>query len=204
MILLQFSAGQGPCECQLAVTKAISLFEKQANAINLRIQLLETEQGREKHTLLSAILSVEGENAQPFADSWCGTLQWICESPYRHKYPRKNWFIACVQLKFESAIPDSEIQFDTMRASGAGGQHVNKTNSAIRATHLATGISVKVQTERSQHANKRLAILLLNAKLNELAQSKSAQHKAERRHLHYEVERGNPIRTFKGLQFKEI
>ena len=204
MILLQFSAGQGPCECQLAVTKAIALFEKQANAINLRVQLLETEQGREKHSLLSAILSIEGENAQQFADSWCGTLQWICESPYRHKYPRKNWFIACVQLKSESAIPDSEIQFDTMRASGAGGQHVNKTDSAIRATHLATGISVKVQTERSQHANKRLAILLLNAKLAELAQSQSAQYKAERRHLHYEVERGNPIRTFKGLQFKEI
>ena len=204
MILLQFSAGQGPCECQLAVTKAIAFFEKQANAINLRVQLLETEQGREKHSLLSAILSIEGENAQQFADSWCGTLQWICESPYRHKYPRKNWFIACVQLKSESAIPDSEIQFDTMRASGAGGQHVNKTDSAIRATHLATGISVKVQTERSQHANKRLAILLLNAKLAELAQSQSAQYKAERRHLHYEVERGNPIRTFKGLQFKEI
>ena len=204
MILLQFSAGQGPCECQLAVAKAIALFEKQANAINLRVQLLETEQGREKHSLLSAILSIEGENAQQFADSWCGTLQWICESPYRHKYPRKNWFIACVQLKSESAIPDSEIQFDTMRASGAGGQHVNKTDSAIRATHLATGISVKVQTERSQHANKRLAILLLNAKLAELAQSQSAQYKAERRHLHYEVERGNPIRTFKGLQFKEI
>lgn len=148
MILLQFSAGQGPCECQLAVTKAIALFEKQANAINLKVQLLEEEQDLEKHSLLSAILSVEGEKAQPFADSWCGTLQWICESPYRHKYPRKNWFIACVQLKSESAIPDSEIQFDTMRASGAGGQHVNKTNSAIRATHLATGISVKVQTER--------------------------------------------------------
>lgn len=202
MILLQFSAGQGPAECQLAVVKAVAYLEKEANSQNVAFSLLESENGREPHTLRSATVSLAGKQAQALADRWCGSIQWIYESPYRHKYPRKNWFIGCVQLDTRDELPDSAIRFETMRSNGAGGQHVNKTDSAVRATHLATGVSVKVQSERSQHANKRLASLLLQAKLAELAQTQQAVAKRERWHWHYDVERGNPVRIFKGKAFK--
>ncbi|EPE1858051.1 peptide chain release factor-like protein, partial [Escherichia coli] len=92
---------------------------------------------------------------------------------------------------------------DTLRSSGPGGQHVNKTDSAVRATHLASGISVKVQSERSQHANKRLARLLIAWKLGQQQQENSAALKSQRRMFHHQIERGNPRRTFTGMAFIE-
>ena len=90
-----------------------------------------------------------------------------------------------------------------LRSSGPGGQHVNKTDSAVRATHLASGISVKVQSERSQHANKRLARLLIAWKLEQQQQENSAALKSQRRMFHHQIERGNPRRTFTGMAFIE-
>jgi peptide chain release factor len=81
---------------------------------------------------------------------------------------------------------------------------VNKTESAVRAIHLATGISVKVQTERSQHANKRLAVLLLAHKLANHDAELNAARRAQRRTLHHQVERGNPSRVFKGERFELV
>ncbi|UUZ54668.1 hypothetical protein LP419_00855 [Massilia sp. H-1] len=89
------------------------------------------------------------------------------------------------------------------RASGPGGQHVNKTDSAIRATHVASGLSVKVQSERSQHANKRLAAQLLASKLADLAAAATEQGKSERRLRHTQAERGNAARVFVGPRFVE-
>ncbi|MGL4668354.1 MAG: peptide chain release factor-like protein, partial [Saezia sp.] len=95
----------------------------------------------------------------------------------------------------------NEVAFETMRSSGPGGQHVNKTESAVRATHLPTGISVKVQTGRSQHANKNMAFLLLRHKLDEHKNTQLDQQKTERWMQHYQLERGNPVRTFTGDKF---
>ncbi len=95
------------------------------------------------------------------------------------------------------------IRYEATRASGPGGQHVNKTDSAIRATHLASGLSVKVQTERSQHANKRLAGQLLASKLAGLARDEAERNKSERRLMHLQAERGNAARVFVGMNFSE-
>ncbi|HBE5996235.1 TPA: hypothetical protein KMG64_004651, partial [Escherichia coli] len=92
---------------------------------------------------------------------------------------------------------------DTLRSSGPGGQNVNKTDLAVRATHLASGISVKVQSERSQHANKRLARLLIAWRLEQQQQENSAALKSQRRMFHHQIERGNPRRTFTGMAFIE-
>lgn len=203
MKLLQLSSAQGPEECCLAVAKGLQKLMKEAEQFNLSLSILEQEAGRYSDTLRSVLLSVEGEQTDQLIERWVGTVQWICQSPYRPKHGRKNWFIGVACFDGVKSISDSEIKFETMRSSGAGGQHVNKTDSAVRATHLATGLSVKVQTERSQHANKRLAILLLSQKLDSQRQSMASEHKATRRLFHHQIERGNAIRVFKGLNFIE-
>ncbi len=103
-----------------------------------------------------------------------------------------------------SGAKESDIRFETLKSSGPGGQHVNKTESAIRATHIASGISVKVQTERSQHANKRLAYLLIAHRLEQLEQQHLDEQRAERRMFHHQIVRGSPVRVFKGESFTPL
>jgi peptide chain release factor len=100
-------------------------------------------------------------------------------------------------------LQDKDLRFETLRASGPGGQHVNKTDSAVRATHLPSGLCVKVQTERSQHANKRLARALLAHKLASASADVINAAREARWLQHYDVERGNAGRVFKGIEFKE-
>ena len=103
-------------------------------------------------------------------------------------------------------MTDADIlssQAEAIRASGPGGQHVNKTDSAVRATHVPSGLSVKVQTERSQHANKRLAKALLAHKLAELADREAVAARHQRWRQHHGVERGNAALTFVGERFLE-
>ncbi len=132
------------------------------------------------------------------------SILWVCESPYRKQHKRKNWFLSGAELVPPDATTGiGEIRYEATRASGPGGQHVNKTDSAIRATHVATGLSVKVQSQRSQHANKKLAAQLLAVKLAGLAQAAEDNVRAERHMQHREAERGNAQRVFVGLAFVE-
>ncbi|WP_273825762.1 MULTISPECIES: peptide chain release factor H [Pseudomonas] len=204
MILLQFSAAQGPEECCLAVTRALGRLQVEAEAQDVRLQLLEQEAGPRAGTLRSVLLSLEGSDAEALAAQWTGTLQWRATSPYRPRHPRKNWFIGVARCPEPALGLEGEIRFETLRASGPGGQHVNRTESAVRATHLASGISVKVQSERSQHANKRLALGLIALKLEALAQRDAADARAARRLLHHQLERGNAGRVFVGERFEPL
>ncbi len=96
----------------------------------------------------------------------------------------------------EVEIRDEDLKIDTYRSSGAGGQHVNKTDSAVRMTHLPTGIIVSCQNERSQHANRRTAMMMLRAKLYELMRQEQAEKIAELRGEHTEIAWGNQIRSY--------
>lgn len=204
MILLQLSASHGPDECQLAVAHALRCLLREAGAVAVAIEVLEREEGTRAGTLLSVLLALEGEQAAALARRWQGTLQWICPSPYRPLHARKNWFFGGWLCPSAEPALLGEIRFEACRASGPGGQHVNKTDSAVRATHIASGISVKVQSERSQHANKRLAALLIAARLAEREREAVQQGRAERRQMHHQVERGNATRVFKGERFEPV
>jgi len=203
MLLLQLSAGQGPAECALAVAKALPVIQREAARLEVQLQVLEEEAGPMCGTLRSVLLGLQGEQAKVLADAWSGTLQWVCPSPYRAGHGRKNWFFSGTRHERPEPLPDSQVRFETLRASGAGGQHVNTTDSAVRATHLATGISVKVQNERSQHANKRIALLLLAKHLADLGEQASSTARAQRRLQHHQLERGNATRSFHGPDFTE-
>ncbi|MDF7666765.1 peptide chain release factor H [Orbaceae bacterium ESL0727] len=203
MALLHFSAAKGPDECALAVAKALACFLQEANRADVTVEILESDPGDKPGTLRSVLVSVDGPQADALISRWQGSIQWVCQSPYRPKHKRKNWFIGVNSLPQPPHFGESEIRFETTKSSGAGGQHVNKTESAVRATHLQTGISVKVQSERSQHANKRLATLLLSHKLAELNNHYQQQHKIIKHQRHQQIARGDAHLLFYGETFVE-
>lgn len=203
MLILQLSAAHGPQECQIAVKKLLVRVLQSAEDRGLHANILEENES--EVGLYSATLEFKGENIHVFEAEWLGTVQWICQSPLRPTCARKNWFVGISKLAKPEALPlDSEIVYKACKASGPGGQHVNKTDSAIHATHIKSGISVKVQTQRSQFANKKLAQELIALKLSQMneLQEKSLKSKASK--LHWEVERGNPVKVFKGLKFEAM
>ncbi|NHZ94719.1 peptide chain release factor H [Massilia sp. CCM 8734] len=206
MIWLQITANTGPAECCLAVTKALVQLGREAQKAGVTVSVVEQLDGPVGGTLRSVLVELDGEAVAvgSLAGRWSGSIQWICESPYRKLHKRKNWFLNGAAFAPPAVSTDcGEIRYEATRASGPGGQHVNKTDSAIRATHVASGLSVKVQTERSQHANKRLAGQLLLSKLGELAKSEEGKNKSERRMHHFQAERGNAGRVFVGMRFVE-
>ena len=209
MILLQLTANTGPEECCLAVRRALQVLLRECTEESVRAELLEEVPGEQPGNLRSVLLALQGEAAPALAQRWRGSVQWSCPSPYRPGHKRKNWFIGAEVFEPDApnmgdALQDKDLRFETLRASGPGGQHVNKTDSAVRATHLPSGLSVKVQTERSQHANKRLARALLAHKLASAATESANAARAERWQQHAGVERGNAGRVFKGEAFVEV
>ena len=209
MIVLQLTANTGPEECCLAVRKALAFLCQEAADMGVAVDLLEQVPGAHRETLRSVLLALQGDQAKALAQRWHGSVQWICASPYRPGHKRKNWFIGA-EVFDQDAQPagddpvllDKDLRFETLRSSGPGGQHVNTTDSAVRATHIPSGLSVKVQTERSQHANKRLARALLACKLAAQAQDAAEHNRAQRRMQHHQVQRGNPARVFSGEAFR--
>ncbi|MBL8299742.1 MAG: peptide chain release factor H [Rhodanobacteraceae bacterium] len=201
MVLLQLSASRGPAECALAVAKCLVQLQREALASNVSVEVIDTEAGPEPGTWRSLLLTLDGAEAAAFAQRWNGTLLWVCASPYRPAHKRKNWFFGGRVFELPQACDSSEVRFEAIRASGPGGQHVNKTASAVRATHLASGISVKAQTERSQQANKRLALALIEQRLAERAEAAAADQRADRHRAHRTIDRGNALRTFRDRAF---
>jgi peptide chain release factor len=202
MLLLQLSAAQGPVECTLAVAKSLRRLQEESEACAVELRTIEQEPGEERGTLRSVLVALDGAREEELAKSWEGTVQWICPSPYRPRHARKNWFIGVARFSPPPTTFEGEIRFETLRSSGPGGQHVNTTESAVRATHIATGISVKVQSERSQHANKRLALLLIAQRLAQRTEEVKDELRADRRMFHHQVTRGDPIRVFRGERFQ--
>ena len=201
MILLQPPRPR-PAECCLAVAKAFERLCLEAAQAGVEVEVIEEVAGERPRTWRSLLLGLRGTAAEALAERWCGGIQWICPSPYRARHARKNWFIGAERFAAPPASLEGEIRFETLRSSGPGGQHVNTTDSAVRATHLASGISVRVQSQRSQHANKRLAILLIARRLADQASSAADALRAERRRAHGRISRargspGIPRRAFR-------
>lgn len=204
MILLQLSSGQGPIECCKAIGLATKLIVKECNAKNVSCTVIEAVDASEPGCFKSVLLKLDAADtntAKQLAHAWQGPMLWVCESRFRPKHKRKNWFFSGQVFEVNETEMTDHITYQACRASGAGGQHVNTTDSAIRATHTELGISVRVESERSQHANKKLAKALLFQKLELMKQSQMSLQEKVRRQQHWELERGNPVRTFKGEKF---
>ncbi|WP_199609644.1 peptide chain release factor H [Flocculibacter collagenilyticus] len=204
MILLQLSAGQGPVECGNAVGLALKAIEKQCKAQGIKLETIEAIEMSTPACFKSVLMQLDSgktPDAKRLAASWQGTMLWVCQSQFRSKHKRKNWFFSGHMYEINDIQFDRSITFQTCRASGAGGQHVNKTDSAVRAVHTETGVAVRVESERSQHANKRLARALLFQKLEATKHAQLSLQEKARWQQHWELERGNPVKTFKDEKF---
>jgi peptide chain release factor len=202
---IQLSAGhRSPAECEIAVAGIVKLLYADAIERHLQPDIIDFNQSR--HGMLSALVSLDGEGAEAFAAEWQGTIQWRCQSPLRGKDSRKNWFITgsvmCPPATAGQAFSDRDLRFDAYRASGPGGQHVQKTNSAVRLTHLPTGLVAQAQEERSQYRNKALAMARLAALLDARSNDAVKQSEQAKWEAHDELVRGDPIRVYVGVNFE--
>lgn len=205
-VWLQITSGRGPGECQLAVAHLARVLLDEANAAHLDAELIDTTEGDARGALLSVLVAVSGDGADAFARRNTGSVQWVCASPLRPGHKRKNWFVAVDHLappeNAGSALRLADVMFEAMRASGPGGQHVNKTESAVRATHRPSGLVATAREERSQAMNKRLAMARLAQMLASEAEGRRADADRERWSRHDQLERGRPVRVFKGPEFR--
>lgn len=203
---IQISSGTSPIECCRFVFLFLNLIKKECNNLNIKLELLDYTNGDQNNTLKSAFLKLSGENVTEYAKSIEGSILWICQSPYRKYHKRKNWFIEvqCFDEEKSIELDLKDIKIDTMRCSGKGGQNVNKLETGVRITHIPTKITVNAREERSQLQNKKLAMIRLKTKLEELNIKKSKDLDTTRWSKKIDVKRGGPIRTFKGLSMKEI
>ena len=203
--ILQISAGQGPAECRTFVPLLAEIIRKDAAAKNI-VCLPLTEYAAKGKEIASIRLSVEGD-LEDFRKSWEGTVKWIWQSTIRPHWPRKNWFVKVSFFDFQpdhsGKIKTSDLKIETCRASGPGGQHVNKTDSAVRIVHLPTGLEASACEERSQTRNRELATLRLQEKMHLISEQRHASEKAEMWLDHYHLERGGAVHTFKGMPPKE-
>lgn len=196
-VYMQITSGRGPAECCRVVALVLEKILKQAAAKGVKTEIVERETGPLNRTLLSAVLSLQDGNYHELIEDWEGTVQWIAKSPYRIYHKRKNWFVGVqtFTLSESQEATEAEIRYETLRASGPGGQHVNKTESAVRAVHIPTGMSVVASDQRSQWQNKKLATEHLLLKLASWSIEQAMIQAQANWSNHNCLQRGNPVKV---------
>jgi peptide chain release factor len=197
-VWLQLTAGQGPVECAWAVIKVLEKLRAEAESAGVEARTIELAPGPEAGTAHSVALS-GGEALESFANARRGTVLWIARSPFRPEHKRRNWFVGIEILEpvEETRFDPKEVRWETMRASGPGGQHVNRIESAVRLTHLPTGLQATAAEERSQHRNRKLALARLAKRIADRGEEQHTEAREKRWRAHQELERGNPVRVFR-------
>lgn len=203
--LIQLTAGRGPLECQWVVAKVLKVFLEEAKSNTVDYEIIHRENGDGNLTLKSVTILLKAKNLNEFLKTWVGSICWTGKSTFRKLHKRSNWFIGIFELEGLDTINFSEkdIQFQTARSQGSGGQNVNKVNTAVRATHLPTGQSVFVQDSRSQLENRKRSVIRLKEKVLEQNIIQLQKRMQETWNNHLQVQRGNPVRTFSGTDFKK-
>ena len=198
--LVTINAGAGGTDAQDWAEMVLRMEMRWAEKRGFEAELLEASPGEEAG-IKSATFMVKGENAYGLYGSEKGVHRLVRLSPFDAAHRRQTSFAGVevspvVDEIDDIAIDDDDLQIDTYRASGAGGQHVNKTDSAVRITHKPTGIVVQCQNERSQSSNKAEAMTMLRSKLLELEERKRREEIAREKGEAQDVNFGSQIRSY--------
>ena len=198
--ILSLHAGAGGTESCDWAAMLFRMYSRWAADKGYELEILDSLDGDEAG-IKSITFQISGENAYGYLKSEKGVHRLVRISPFNAAGKRQTSFVSCdvmpdIEEDVDIEVKDDDIRIDTYRSSGAGGQHINKTSSAIRITHLPTGIVVQCQNERSQHMKKDKAMQMLKAKLYLLKQEENAKKAADIRGDVTEIGWGNQIRSY--------
>jgi peptide chain release factor 2 len=198
--LVTIHAGEGGTDAQDWAEMLVRMYLRWAERRGFKAELVEASPGEEAG-LKSAAITVSGENAYGTLKAERGVHRLVRLSPFDSAHRRQTSFAQVIVAPLvgdeaELEIDEGELRIDTYRASGAGGQHVNKTDSAVRITHIPTGIVVQCQNERSQSSNKQTAMRMLRSRLAELAEEEREAELARERGAAQNTGFGSQIRSY--------
>ena len=198
--ILSLHAGAGGTESCDWAQMLFRMYSKWADSRGYELVVLDSLDGDEAG-IKSITFQINGENAYGYLKSEKGVHRLVRISPFNAAGKRQTSFVSCdvmpdIEEDLDIEINEDDLRIDTYRSSAAGGQHINKTSSAIRITHLPTGIVVQCQNERSQHQNKDKAMQMLKAKLYLLKEQENAEKAAGIRGEVTEIGWGNQIRSY--------
>lgn len=202
---MQLSAGRGPLECSWVVARLARFLILHAKNCGFSADVLESVVGPRPDTFRSVLIAVNGdENLTEFVGGWEGTVKWTGTSIFRPTHKRKNWFVSVTVFDpvDMDGVEPMDIRVETMRSSGPGGQHANKTESAVRVTDKVSGLSAVSQEERSQHLNRKLALARLQKVMEDNAMKHQKRFEQSCWRQHNALERGNAVHEFVGKSFK--
>ena len=198
--ILKLNAGAGGTEAMDWCSMLYRMYQRWADKKGYSTEVLDFLDGDEAG-IKSITIQVKGENAYGYLKSEKGVHRLVRISPFNAAGKRQTSFVSCdvmpdIEEDLDVEINTEDLRIDTYRSSGAGGQHINKTSSAIRITHLPTGIVVQCQNERSQFQNKDKAMQMLKAKLYMLKQQENAEKLSDIRGDVKDINFGNQIRSY--------
>jgi peptide chain release factor 2 len=197
---IEIHAGAGGTESQDWAEMLLRMYQRWAEKRRFKVEMVEYQAG-EQAGIKSATLLVKGENAYGYAKTESGVHRLVRISPYdssarRHTSFSSVWVYPVIDDNIDIEINEGDLKIDTYRASGAGGQHVNTTDSAVRITHIPTGIIVASQNDRSQHKNRATAMGMLKARLYEAELRKREEAASGEYQAKTEIGWGHQIRSY--------
>jgi peptide chain release factor 2 len=206
--LVNINSGAGGTESQDWAEMLMRMYSRWSERKEFKVQLLDKQPGEEAG-IKSATICVEGEYAFGYLKAESGVHRLVRISPFDANARRHTSFASVsiypdVEDEVDVEVKDEELKIDVFRAGGAGGQHVNKTESAVRITHLPTGIVVQCQNERSQHKNKAQALRVLRARLYEHEMKKKEEEMEGLRAQRKAIEWGSQIRSYVLAPYRQV
>jgi peptide chain release factor 2 len=198
--ILSIHAGAGGTESQDWAEMLLRMYLRWAERSGYQAEILDTSSGEEAG-IKSAVIAISGEHAYGYLKSEHGVHRLVRLSPFDADHARHTSFalvevIPEAEADVDVKIAAEDLKIEVFRSSGPGGQHMQKTSSAVRMTHLPTGLAVSCQSERSQHQNKAIALRILESRLLELELKKQAAEKAKLKGERIDAGWGNQIRSY--------